>query len=592
MSVRGVGGDSPLAAEDVGENVTLRQILGVLWLRRWLIVAVVVVALISAAFVIQLQPKSFESDATVRTSAIVTDAASTGSLGGVQVDIDSNTATSPNVLSQAARLAGEPGTNYSRYVSTTITAGSKTDTILIAAIAATPELAQRRSSAVVKAFNDYLQQQIDSTVATLKARASAANASAVAYQAQAFAAPNNALIAANLSSALSTLSSTNAEITLITDSGSPTTTLTAAPLGSSLGTSPLLVLLLALVAGVIAGMGIALIRDQFDDRLRGDHEIERLTSLPSLGELVLDKSVAKTGDLLPAARSEQTALGEGLRSLRTSMQVLLPRQNAVVAFSSVEPGDGKTFVSANVALAWARTGKRVILVGGDLRRPSLWSYFGEAARGPGLIEILQDAEENGRSVSASDVTAHLNDTAYRGLRVLPAGERDADPADLLATASLKQLIAVLRDLADVIIIDTPPAMALVDASLLAEQSDGLILLATINRTDRTFLVNTLESLRQNGVHTLGVVTNRSRRTLPKSYAPYYARHNGVTASGAAARLDPRPSSDSRPHSHTNSVDEFLAPGDTSRRGGHLKQSSGADDHGTEPTQDSPAVASP
>ncbi|MBW4031739.1 MAG: polysaccharide biosynthesis tyrosine autokinase [Acidobacteria bacterium] len=567
--------------------MTFKQILGVLWLRRWLTVAVVAVALISAGFVIELQPKSFESDATVRTSAIVSDAASNGSLGGVQVDIDSNTATSPAVLSQAARLAGEPGINYSPYISTSVTAGSKTDTILIAATAPTPELAQRRSSAVVKAFNDYLQQQIDSTVVTLKDRASAANAAAVTYQAQAFAAPNNALIAANLSGALATLSSINDEIALITNSGSPTTTLNAPPLGYSLGTSPLLILLVALVAGVIAGMGISLIRDQFDNRLRGDHEIEPLTSLPSLAELVLDKSVAKTGEALPAARSEQTALGEGLRSLRTSMQVLLPRNNAVVAFSSVEPGDGKTFVSANVALAWARTGKRVILVGGDLRRPNLWSYFGEAARGPGLIEILQDAEETGRAVSAPDVTAHLNDTEFRGLRVLPAGERDADPADLLATASLKQLIAVLRALADVIIIDTPPAMALVDASLLAEQSDGVILLANINRTDRTFLVNTLESLRQNGVRTLGVVTNRSRRALPKSYAPYYARQTAVHESDTPGRFEAGSFTE---WDHDNSHSVADAPGDTTRPPGDGKPSLTVD--GGETSHDSPAVAGP
>jgi succinoglycan biosynthesis transport protein ExoP len=593
--------------------VTFKQILGVLWLRRWLIVAVVAIAMISAALVIQVQPKSFESDATVRTSAIVSDAASNGSLGGVQVDITSSTVTSPEVLSRAAKLAGESGIDYSGFVSDTVTSGLKTDTILVASTASTPELAQRRSTAVVNAYNNYLQEQIDSTLVALRARAAAANALAGTYQIQAFAAPNNALIAANLSTALATLSSINDEITTVTNSGSPTITLTAAPLGRLLGTGPVLVLLLAVVSGLIAGMGIALIRDQFDNRLRGDPEIEQLTGLPSLGELVRDKSVVRKGNSLPAARSEHTVLGEGLRSLRTSMQVLLPRQNAVVALTSVEPGDGKTFVSANIALTWARTGKKVILVGGDLRRPNLPDYFGDAARGPGLIEILQEAENNGRDVRPTDVAKYLNDTEYRGLRVLPAGERDADPADLLATASLKQVIGALRVLADVVIIDTPPAFALVDASLLAEQSDGVILLANINRTDRTFLVNTLELLRHNGGHTLGVITNLSRRSLPKSYAPYYSRRTTVKdaviadevveVSDASADLNVRLRPSSEPPAHevrrskqysaeTSEVASSRAPLEPLTSNSLRAKSSAADNHETDESDNSPAVAGP
>jgi capsular exopolysaccharide synthesis family protein len=203
------------------------------------------------------------------------------------------------------------------------------------------------------------------------------------------------------------------------------------------------------------------------------------------------------------------------------MQVLLPRTNAVVAFTSVEPGDGKTFVSANVAVTWARAGKSVILVGGDLRRPSLSTYFGEAAEGTGLAELLQDSDSGNRPIREEQITAHLKDSGYPRLRLLPAGQDPADPADLLATAALKKLVDSLRKLADIVIIDSPPAMTLVDASLLGEHTDGVIVLSSVHRTDRSYLVETVESLRQNGVPLLGIVVNRSRRSLPKSYAPYY-----------------------------------------------------------------------
>jgi Mrp family chromosome partitioning ATPase len=83
------------------------------------------------------------------------------------------------------------------------------------------------------------------------------------------------------------------------------------------------------------------------------------------------------------------------------------------------------------------------------------------------------------------------------------------------------LITALRSLADVIVIDAPPAMALADASLLAKHSDGAILIATVGRTGRPLLRDAAELLRQNGVTVLGAIANRSRRSLPRSYAPYY-----------------------------------------------------------------------
>ena len=516
--------------------MTFRQIIAVLWQRKWLIVAVIVVALVVAGAYLALQVSSYSSTVLARTSVTVTNGASGGELDGVQVDFDPTTLTSPKVMQQVAKDTGSTETDIAKSITYTVQENKTTNSIEITAIGPTAKAAQDRSAATVKVYSTYLQGQINNALATLTKRQTDTNALAVQYEAEVNANPRNSIALANLNNALADLATLNTNIESLTNAGSPLTLLTDAPLGSPVGPGTAAVLGIALAAGLIAGIGIALIRDQFDDRLRGEFEIEPLTELPSLGELAFDKTLRRKRERLPAASREQSQLSEGLRSLRTSMQVLLPRKSAVVVLTSVEPADGKTFIAANLGLAWARTGKRVIVVGGDLRRPTLSTYFGEPVYAPGLSEILREASEPDAKSISEQLDARLVNTEFVGLRVLPSGFEASDPADLLATSSLRNVIAALRERADIVIIDSPPAMALIDASLLAEHSDGIIVIASVGRTDRAALVSTVDILRQNGAVTLGVIANRSKRRLPKTYAPYYIQPSSTrqTPSGGRA----------------------------------------------------------
>jgi capsular exopolysaccharide synthesis family protein len=501
--------------------VTFRQIIDVLWQRKWLIVAVIVVAMISAAAYLQLQVRTYASTVEVRTSAIVTNAASGGELDGVQVDFDPSTLTAPKVVDAVAAATGSSTADIAKSLSYSLVAGKSTNVIDLTAVASTAAMAQDRANAVVKVYTAYLQTQINSALKTMTARQVAANQLAIQYQQQTIANPRDAIAASNLANALGQLATLNSQIQSLNNSGSPITLLTTAPLGSPQGPGMGIVLAIAFSAGLIAGIGIALIRDQFDNRLRGESEIELLTGVPSLGELAFDKSLRRTRETLPAASRDQTPLSEGLRSLRTSIQVLLPREHAVLVLTSVEPGDGKSFITANLGLAWARAGKKVIVVGGDLRRPSLSTYFHEPSDGAGLSDILRDATKHNAPSIATQVDRHLANTTFHGLRVLPAGSDADDPADLLATASFREVVEVLRSRSDIVIFDSPPAMALIDASLLAEYADGVVVLASLHRTDRTSLATTVDLLRQNGATILGVASNHSRRKVPKTYSGYY-----------------------------------------------------------------------
>lgn len=500
--------------------MTLRQILDVLWKRKWIIVSVIAVALITAAGYLQLRTETFTSSGTIRFNAVVTDAAYSGNIGGVAVDIDPAVILSPAVLDPAAQALDVDDATLAGSIETTVNAESRLARISLKAEAGSAADAQAYAAAMMSSFQAYVDAQVESALLALQDARAAATATATELQQKVAENPADSISQANLQTALQRMTATTAAIDSINTGGANTIILRQPSGGESTVPGVTIVLLLALLTGLIIGIAVALIRDQFDNRLRGEDEVEDLTGVHSIGELSWDRKLSQMSPPLPVASNERTDLSERLRTLRSNLAVFLPADGAAFVVTSVEPGDGKSFVSANLALAWARAGKKVILVGGDLRRPNLARYFGDAADGEGLSDILEELEV-GTGLSPDAVTARLNSTRYRRLLVLPAGEEPDEPADLFARPVIGEIIANLRSRADIVVIDSPPAIGIADAALLASHTDGAIVLASIGRTDRVRLVETVEALRAAGTEVLGVVANRSRRKLPKSYSSYY-----------------------------------------------------------------------
>ncbi|GAB3611878.1 polysaccharide biosynthesis tyrosine autokinase [Humibacter ginsengisoli] len=532
--------------------MTFRQALSAIWQRRLLIIAVVVIALGVAAIFLARQTPVYTSSITARMSSLAAGASTSGQIGTASVDFDPASITSPAVLDAAAKDVGEPASATTAWAVTEAPVQAQAQgvskSIVITANGTSAAQAQKHATGVVRSYNDYLKGQTAKARTAAEAQAAKWTASAEAYQAQVNLNPANSIAQSNLANAINSLASANNTVQKIDNAGEPLTVTKAATPGQFQGTSPLVAIAVALAAGLVAGIGIALIWDAFDDRLRGDDDIESITDVPGLGELSLDKRMQRRGDWLPAAGRKRTSLNEGLRALRTTLQVLLPQGNDIVVVTSVEPGDGKTFISSNLALAWARTGKRVVLVGGDLRKPSLADYFGDVATGRGLTELLQSAATNGSAPNAETIAACLNRTKFRGLSILPAGSEPYDPADLLAVTALGDILDSVRTMCDIVVIDSPPSLALVDATLLAAHADGAVLVASIRRTRRKRLVETVHALTSNGISVLGVVANRSRRRIPKSYSAYYGsgssrrRVPAVVRAGSAQRDAPEQAS--------------------------------------------------
>lgn len=501
--------------------MTLRQILDVLWKRRWIVVVVVLLAVMTAFAYLQMRTVTYLSEGTVRLNSAVTEAALGGEIAGVPVALDEEVGLSPAVLEPAAEEIGESAAQLGSVVSLAVNSEPRLAQVTISAEGATPELAQQRAQAVMDSYIVYVDTQMAALLEELQLRQQEAIADVRAIQDQLESDPADPIANVNLASALSKMTTYTAGIEQITDAGTANTTvLSDASPGELQVPTALVVLAVAFATGLIVGIAIALIRDQFDNRLRGEDEVETLTGARSIGELSWDRKLARVATPLPVASTERTDLSERLRTLRSNLTVFLPSKSAAFVVTSVEPGDGKSFASANLALAWARAGKKTILVGGDLRRPNLDRYFGDSADGEGLSDILSE-HEVGAELTLEAVTSRLNATRYRRLMVLPAGPEPEEPADLFARPVLADVIRHLRALADVIVIDSPPAIGMADAALLASQTDGAIVLASVHRTDRVRLVESIESLRAAGTEVLGVVANRSRRKLPKTYSSYY-----------------------------------------------------------------------
>lgn len=500
--------------------MTLRQVLDVLWKRKWIIASVLLIAVVTALAYLQIRTETFKSSGTVRLNAVVTDAAYAGAIGDAAINVDSSTVRSPAVLEPAAESLGEDPSALGSAITLEASAESRLGQLTVIAEGPTAASARDRATAVLVSYQDYVDQQVEATLAKLQELQQAAIATARELQPIVNEDPADGIAQANLQTALQKMTSLTAAIDSVNNAGAPTILLRPPGDGSSTVPSVLIVLLLALATGLVVGIAVALIRDQFDDRLRGEEEVEDLTGVRALGELNWDKQLARMDPPLPVARNDRTDLSERLRTLRSTLQVFLPIRESAFVVTSVEPGDGKSFVSANLAMAWSRAGKRVILVGGDLRRPGLARYFGDAADGEGLSEILQE-HEVGDALPMTAIESRLNSTPYRRLLVLPSGAEPPDPADLLARPVVSDLILQLRMLADVVIIDSPPTIGMADAALLASHADGAVLIASIRRTARVALTDAVNSLRSAGVEIIGVIANRSRRKLPKSYASYY-----------------------------------------------------------------------
>lgn len=203
---------------------------------------------------------------------------------------------------------------------------------------------------------------------------------------------------------------------------------------------------------------------------------------------------------------------EAFRTLRTNLQFTSPdHELKTILITSVGPGDGKSTVSANLAVAWAQSGVRVVLVGCDLRKPVLHHIFA-VGNAPGLTGHLTG------KATLDDV---VMSTVVPGLDVIPSGPIPPNPAELLQSRAMTAAIDQLKARYGIVIFDGAPAIAVTDAAVMASQADGTVLVVRAHVVPKDVALHAKTLLEQANARLLGVVLNGVRPQDQKNYHYYY-----------------------------------------------------------------------
>jgi polysaccharide biosynthesis transport protein len=283
---------------------------------------------------------------------------------------------------------------------------------------------------------------------------------------------------------------------------------------------------LGLVLGLVAGVGIAILRQVLDTKIRSEDDVRALTSSPILGVVAFDQEVPRHPVIL---RDEPLAApSEAVRRLRTNLQFIdvANRPKSIVISSSV-PGEGKSTIAINLAVSLADTGSRVILIDADLRRPSMAEYIGIEGR-VGLTTVLI-----GRA-NVEDVIQPLGKTT---LDLLPAGQIPPNPSELLGSPAMAGLLDRLSASYDMVLLDSPPLLPVTDAAVLTRMAGGALIVVGADRIHRPQLQETLGALQTARAHIFGLVINKIDRREAgtyayDSYAPVLDNSSTVQASRA------------------------------------------------------------
>jgi capsular exopolysaccharide synthesis family protein len=232
-----------------------------------------------------------------------------------------------------------------------------------------------------------------------------------------------------------------------------------------------------------------------DDRVHTAEDAERAVGLPILGRV---PAFPRRSPSLIAAKSESAAK-ESYRRLRAGISFASEAETvrSLMVTSAVQ-GEGKSTTAANLALAAAFQGRRVILVDADLREPSLDRRFGVGEQ-PGLSDVL---------VNGVEPTSALHRTDVPGLLLMPAGSPVPDAPELLAGPAMGQLIRELSGQADLVILDSPPCLPVADPAVLGSRVDAALLVVGIGSVNRQAVRMARELLEQAHVRLLGAVVNR------------------------------------------------------------------------------------
>jgi capsular exopolysaccharide synthesis family protein len=248
--------------------------------------------------------------------------------------------------------------------------------------------------------------------------------------------------------------------------------------------------------GLVLGVGLVFLRESLNTRVRTDAEVQERLDMPLLGRLLEPSRRLRARNQLVMLAEPQHAAAEGFRIVATNLELVnLERSARTIMFTSATHAEGKSTTVANLAIALARTGRRVVLVDLDLRRPALAGLFslddqaglttvalGRAHLDEVLAQVPLSYLNHEENIERSAINA-----IQGSLEVLPVGPPPPNPAEFVGSNALAAILAELEQRADLVLLDTPPILDLSDAMTLSSRVDGLVVVTKLSAIRRPTL---------------------------------------------------------------------------------------------------------
>lgn len=277
-----------------------------------------------------------------------------------------------------------------------------------------------------------------------------------------------------------------------------------------------MIMLIALILGLAIPAGILFLVEFFRYRIEGHSDVARLTKLPILADVAIASDHAKTKADIVVHENKNNLMEEIFRSLRTNLQFLLKEHDKVIMLTSTTSGEGKTFIASNVAISFALLGKKVILVGLDIRKPRLAELFEIGDHNHGITNLLVKDHVSWNDVREQIVPSGIN----TNLDLLMAGSVPPNPGELVTRNSLDETIAQLKEHYDYILLDTAPVGLVTDTLSLGRVTNATVYVCRADYTAKSSfgLINSLNTEKK--LPNMSIVLNGVDLSK-KKYGYYY-----------------------------------------------------------------------
>jgi len=271
-------------------------------------------------------------------------------------------------------------------------------------------------------------------------------------------------------------------------------------------------IVLALFVGFALAIGIAFLRERLDDGLAGGADLEGRLGAPVLAVIPKIPTWRRRNEArLVMMEGPRSAAAEAYRGLRTSFQFITTHREAkTILVTSPSENEGKTTTTVNLAVALANADNSVVVVSADLRKPRIHRFLNQE-NDKGVVDVL---------LAEASLEEAIADTEVRNLRLVPSGPVPGNPAELLQSKQMGELIGSLRDRFDFVLIDSAPVLPLADTFALAPVVDAVLLVTDAQTTTRSAVVHAKQKLEQVGGRIIGAVFNDFDQRRAKTYGTY------------------------------------------------------------------------